>query len=143
MTENSTSIAEYFLMLSILVGLLLYATTLIDNGETFQTSKTPSHMASTQVNEPTVFNISGTMIQYSPTLSSSLGLNKQAGDNQITVSDGMPVERIKEICEHELLHEKGIGEEHHRYIYKQSASINSETCIRFIYELGYFQGANK
>lgn len=63
----------------------------------------------------------------------------------IYIKSGRSLHKIKDTCEHEVLHYRGLDAEDskdHEYIYRNQGNINSDICIRFIYELGKWNAKN-
>lgn len=73
----------------------------------------------------------------------SIGLNYDMIDDTIYISKDLSITETKEICEHELLHERGIEEKHHDFIYSNQDQIDSEVCLKLIYEMGRAEAEKK
>lgn len=98
----------------------------------------------TSIEEATLFEIQDTNIILTPDLPKGVvGRYNPEIDNTIKIEAGRSLKEIKETCEHELVH--NYGAEHQDdgtddWIYQVDDRMNSEKCIRFIYELGRYQG---
>ena len=97
----------------------------------------------TTIHEDKVFIIEDVRIIYETDLRGErVGKNYDEIDRTIYLEDGLSPDRLKEVCEHEVMHMKGIGEEDHEYIRENSDSVNSDICNRFMFELGVYLGEN-
>lgn len=100
-------------------------------------------ISDTSIDEDKRFIIGDVNIIYETDLKGSrVGKNYDEIRNTIYIEDGHSVKRTKEICEHEVMHMKGIGEESHDYIRDKSDEVNTKICNRFIFELGKYVGKN-
>lgn len=104
-----------------------------------------SEKPSTTVEKGTIFRINGEKIILDPEMQEgTVGEHNPMMKDTIAIKSGRSLEETKETCEHELLHEKGAKSENHEpgdYIYEIDEHMNSETCIRLIYELGRYSEA--
>lgn len=98
----------------------------------------------TSVETGTLFEIDDTNIILTPNLpKGTVGRYNPQIDDTIKIEGGRSLKEIKETCEHELVH--NYGAEHRDdgtddWIYQVDDRMNSKICIRFIYELGKYQG---
>ena len=63
----------------------------------------------------------------------------------IYIKSGRSLHKMKDTCEHELLHYRGLEAEDskdHEYIYRNQGNVNSDICIQFLYELGRWNAKN-
>lgn len=100
----------------------------------------------TEVEDAVLFEIDGTNIILTPNLPQGIvGRYNHQIDDTIKIEHGRPLKEIKETCEHELIHNRGADhktQDTGDWIYEVDGSINTEKCIRFIYELGRYQAKN-
>lgn len=63
----------------------------------------------------------------------------------IYIKSGRSLHKMKDTCEHEVLHYRGLEAEDskdHEYIYRNQGNVNSDICIQFLYELGRWNAKN-
>jgi len=95
--------------------------------------------SNTEIDEEKVFIIEDVKIMYKKNLDGrKVGKNYDEIDDTIYLEDGLSVSRLKEVCEHEVMHMKGIGEEDHEYIRSNEDQVDSDICNRFLFELGSY-----
>lgn len=114
--------------------------------QTYEEAET-SKSAATDVDKGTVFHVKGEKIILDPGIKEgTVGTHNPKLKDTISIKSGMSLEDTKETCEHEMLHEQGADPENHNpgdYVYEMDEHMNSEVCLRFLYELGYTKGLNE
>lgn len=58
------------------------------------------------------------------------GFTATNGDGEIFLKRGLSLEQVEDFCNHELMHDMGIGSEYHDFVYNNQDRVETEVCSR-------------
>lgn len=62
----------------------------------------------------------------------TMGFTQVGQSDDIFIEEGHDLETVEIICNHELMHAKGIGGEHHDFIYRNHDVVQSDVCNELV-----------
>lgn len=67
-----------------------------------------------------------------PEMEGNFGFTYPYSDHDIYIRKGMGLNQVETTCNHELMHNLGIGEEHHRFIEMNEHDVYSPVCRKLV-----------